>query len=176
MTLDDDSATKIAAPLPLASFLINIEPEIPAGGNGDSTFCDEEQESGAPSLPLEDVRQDFELKEIRLRLISIEQRNTEATDNHNIRKKHAGWLFGLTVCWIAIVWLVVLMQGFNRFPIPLFPSMYKNLSFKLSDSVVMAFMTSTTATVLGLYGIAAYWLFGNNEKKAKKIKKDKGKK
>lgn len=34
------------------------------------------------------------------------------------------------------------------------------LRFKLSDTVMVAFITSTTATVLGLYGIAAYWLYG----------------
>ena len=45
------------------------------------------------------------------------------------------------------------------------------IDFKLNDSVLIAFITSTTATILGLYGIAAYWLFG--KKKSKKHDKKK---
>ncbi len=50
---------------------------------------------------------------------------------------------------------------------------FKPLHFEISDSVLIAFMTTTTATVLGLYGIAAYWLYGKPKQEGKNTSKDK---
>ncbi|KDD42468.1 hypothetical protein L529_0530 [Bordetella bronchiseptica MBORD901] len=58
-----------------------------------------------------------------------------------------------------MVWIVVVLQGFRGIP-----QQWGSI-FALSDAVIIAFITSTTASVLGLYGIAAYWLFGNGKKK-----------
>lgn len=47
--------------------------------------------------------------------------------------------------------------------------------FHLSDTIIISIITSTTATVIGLFGIAAYWLFGNGETKARKQSDQKNK-
>ncbi len=115
---------------------------------------------------LDAVRADYEKRELKERIAKAEQENKHNADIHELRRKHMGRLFTLTVVWIGIVWLVVLLQGFGRWfllwPNEI-PGESKILPFKLDSTVIVAFMTSTTATVLGLYGIAAYWLFGKNK-------------
>jgi len=101
-------------------------------------------------------------------------------DLHGIRKAHARYLLGITVTWLLLVWFVIMLNGFGQWFLTFFsPDSSKGeyyLPFKLSDTVMVAFMTSTTATVLGLYGIAAYWLYGkkaNAEDGKEKTAKDK---
>lgn len=92
---------------------------------------------------------------------------------HGLRIIHAWLLFALTVVWVIVIWLVVLLQGFEQWFWPIDEG-YKYIRFKLSDAVVIAFMTTTTTTVLGLYGIAAFWLYGkpkDQKQDAKKVKK-----
>lgn len=97
------------------------------------------------------------------------QKRVQSHEIHGIRKRHAWLLFMLASLWIYVLWLVVLLQGFGQWFISL--PWFVQLNFKLSDPVMIAFMTSTTATVLGLYGIAAYWLYGNGNGKNKNGKK-----
>lgn len=85
---------------------------------------------------------------------------------HGIRKAHAWLLFGLTVVWVVVLWGILMLQGFGRWYTPVLP-WFEAIPFHLSDTVLIAFMTTTTATVLGLYGIAAYWLYGNGKAKKK---------
>ena len=89
--------------------------------------------------------------------------------NQEIRIQHLNYLFILTIIWIVFIWSILLLQGFKGFPFQT-PHIYNYLTFHLSDTVLIAFMTTTTATVLGLYGIGAYWLF-----KSKKIKNNRKK-
>lgn len=102
------------------------------------------------------------------------------TDLHNLRKSHITKLFWLTVCWIFVVWVILLLQGFTQWFLP-YPGLSEGqhyLHFKLTNTVLVSFITSTTATVLGLYGIAAYWLYGgrkkegDNKEESKKTAKD----
>lgn len=105
------------------------------------------------------------------RVESLEHQLLERKDLHKLRKRHSSRLFGLTVAWVMVVWVVVLMQGFEQWFTPIF-SGFSYLKFKLSDTVAVAFITSTTASVLGLYGIAAYWLFGKPKAEEKPVAKD----
>lgn len=91
---------------------------------------------------------------------NLEQQLKEQEQTHEIRKKHLGRLFFLTLSWVVVIWLVVILQGFGKVPKL---SAIHDLAFKLSDAVLIAFMTTTTTTVLGLYGIAAYWLYGGKK-------------
>lgn len=105
---------------------------------------------------------DYKFKRLETEIEDLSQQLSERRDLHSIRTKHAWLLFGLTIGWVGVIWLVVLLQGFGQW-FPPFPSPSideKYLHFSLSNTVIVAFMTSTTATVLGLYGIAAYWLYG----------------
>jgi hypothetical protein len=56
-------------------------------------------------------------------------------------------LFVLTVLWLASVIAVTILAGLGPW------------GFYLSDKVVMTYIVSTTVSVLGLFKIAADWLF-----------------
>lgn len=118
----------------------------------------------APAQPEDPSRSldDFKFQRLQTEIDDLSQQLCERRDLHSIRTKHAWLLFGLTIGWVGVIWLVVLLQGFGQWFLP-FPAPSpdeKYLKFTLSNTVIVAFMTSTTATVLGLYGIAAYWLYG----------------
>lgn len=107
---------------------------------------------------------DFRFKRLQSEVEDLKQQLLERKELHDLRKWHSRWLFALTVFWVFILWGIVLVQGIGVLPWkPEGASEY--LKFSLEDSVIIAFMTSTTATVLGLYGIAAYWLFGKPKPK-----------
>ncbi|NHN67454.1 hypothetical protein G7W60_06360 [Pseudomonas fluorescens] len=103
------------------------------------------------------------------------QKRKHNNEIHGLRVVHAWLLFGLTIVWIFVIWIVILFQGFGRWFVPMLPG-FEALHFKLSDAVLIAFMTTTTATVLGLYGIAAYWMYGRPKTVEGKTPSKKGKK
>jgi H+/Cl- antiporter ClcA len=102
------------------------------------------------------------------------QKRNQDKDIHGMRMSHSRLLLGLALIWIFVILGVVLLQGFGQWFTPLSDG-YVHIPFKLSDTVVIAFITSTTATVLGLYGIAAYWLYGKPKQEEKPSSKDKKK-
>lgn len=57
-------------------------------------------------------------------------------------------LFRLVVYWLLSVIFLLALLGFGSL-----------IHFSLSDKVVMTYITSTTASVLGLFIIAAKWLY-----------------
>lgn len=70
-----------------------------------------------------------------------------ASELHDLRKTYTDKLFGLISWWLIIVVYLVILSAFFR------------PAFTLSDSVLIAFITSTTVTVIGLFIIVAKWLF-----------------
>ena len=66
---------------------------------------------------------------------------------HYVRLFILAALFVLVLCWLGSVAVLLLFQGL------------KARSFWLSDKVIIAYITSTTVSVLGLFHIAAKWLF-----------------
>jgi hypothetical protein len=59
-------------------------------------------------------------------------------------------LFFLIVAWIMSVMLITVAQGFQW------------RGFMLGDAVLITYITTTTATVFGLFHIAARWLFSKD--------------
>jgi hypothetical protein len=133
-------------------FQISVIPEDISGDEQPSASAADAD----PGLSLESYR----IKRLEHKLKELKQSNRERKQLHRLRKRHAHRLFWVAVAWIGLVWMIVLLQGFKGwfFPIPQFLE-WARLPFNLSNTVIVAFMTSTTTTVLGLYGIAAYWLY-----------------
>ncbi|TGG96419.1 MAG: hypothetical protein ERJ67_00845 [Aphanocapsa feldmannii 277cV] len=79
-------------------------------------------------------------------------------DTYELRKQSADKLFKLIICWLASVMTFLFLAAFEV-------NWYwlKEISFNISDNVLIALITSTTASVLGLYVIVAKWLFPNDE-------------
>ena len=92
-----------------------------------------------PSLKEQNDQEDFQAKK---------DKNARKNDLHALRINHAEKLFKLICCWIVMLWILLFIKGFLKD------------EFDLDPSVIIAAITSTTASVLGLYGIAAYWMFG----------------
>lgn len=127
----------------------------------DSLFEPPQPASGSPLLnqTLADESRAFANNEDQ----DKEQERRQKRELHGMRISHTWLLLALALVWIFVILVVVLLQGFGRWFTP-FPNGFHHIQFKLSDTVIVAFITSTTATVLGLYGIAAYWLYGKPKK------------
>lgn len=67
---------------------------------------------------------------------------------HTARLVLLGALFLLVLLWLGSVGVLLLFVGFHSL-----------ISFNMSDKVIMTYITTTTASVLGLFIIAAKWLF-----------------
>jgi hypothetical protein len=76
------------------------------------------------------------------------------------RKKYADKSFKLVCFWILGVFLVLILEGFLSQPIPLGgqPTSLK-LSFKLPDSVLLAVVGGTTASIISIFIVVANYLF-----------------
>lgn len=66
---------------------------------------------------------------------------------HWVRLGLLAALFILVVAWLLSVVVLLIMEGFHLG------------GFDLTDTVIVAYLTSTTVSVLGLFHIAAKWLF-----------------
>lgn len=105
-------------------------------------------------------------KESTAQDMAMRQGIAHEQQNQKIRIQHLNYLFILTIIWIVFIWLILILQGYAGYPFRQTSKIYDFLPFHLSDAVIIAFMTTTTATVLGLYGIGAYWLFKSKIQKA----------
>lgn len=87
--------------------------------------------------------QEIETLKIKNKRLDYELEQLKTLDT--TRGKYVGRLFWLIVGWLVFVLLFVALTAI--------------FIFKLSDSVLIAFITSTTVSVLGLFVIVARWLF-----------------
>ena len=96
-----------------------------------------------------------------LKDIKREQKLGEQHEVHETRLGYVLKLFCLIVIWLFIASLFVAFHGFHLW------------GFELSEKVLIALITSTTANVLGLFYVVAKWLYPAplaKEAKTKKIK------
>ncbi len=103
-----------------------------------------EEENAEGAVP------DFDLLTLEVRSLEVEGlrvRLKRSENLHVVRKWYVGLLFGLTVLWLVVVIAFVGFAGFQY------------SGFTLSDKVIIAFITSTTVSVIGLFHFAAKWLF-----------------
>jgi hypothetical protein len=87
---------------------------------------------------------EFEAESKRLDLVD-KQQDIEA------RKKYANKIFTLISVWLGCMLVVILLAGFGS----------KCEWFKMADSVLIALITTTTGSVIGLFAIVANYLFKN---------------
>lgn len=89
-------------------------------------------------------------EKVSLEIEGLKQRVKEATETHDLRKEYLPKLFWLIVVWLALVVAFVFATSIGL--------------ITLSDSVLIAFITSTTVSVLGLFMLAGRWLFPSSQK------------
>jgi hypothetical protein len=93
-----------------------------------------------PSIPLEKYQLDFTLK-------CLESALNQLNDNHTLRLKYTGKIYGLVLCWLVGVVVCIAASGVGAW------------GFKLPEAVLIAFITSTTLNVLGLFVLVAKWMY-----------------
>lgn len=101
----------------------------------------------------------LDLEKKSLELQTQKENSINDSELHGIRKTHLSRLFILTCVWSGVVIFILISTGLKRlwwFPLP---DCLTAIPFELESSVIIAFITSTTATIISLYTIAAYWLF-----------------
>ncbi|MBF7693294.1 hypothetical protein [Acinetobacter pollinis] len=81
-------------------------------------------------------------------------------EEHELRKKQLKILSKITIYWLVLITFISLLQGFKGF--------HFGSDFELSNTEFITLMTTTTGTVLGLYTIAAIWLYKTRKEKDKK--------
>ncbi|MDD5125380.1 hypothetical protein [Methylovulum sp.] len=108
--------------------------------------------SSSQSEPEPDLSLDLAEHQLFYQVETLKQQLKEAKDTHKLRLGYADKIFWLVCSWLIGVVIAVFMSGLNAF------------GFSLSDNVLIAFITSTTVNVVGLFFVVAKWMFPNNHK------------
>jgi len=106
-------------------------------------------------LKIENQKLQIENQGLELQNQRLKDESLRLTELHDTRKQYVGRLFWLITAWLAVVVALVALTA-----------TLKNI-FSLADSVLIAFITSTTVSVIALFVIVAKWLFpsANDDKK-----------
>ncbi|MDV8155178.1 hypothetical protein [Acinetobacter bereziniae] len=76
-----------------------------------------------------------------------------------LRKREFKKLSYIAIGWTLTIIIITIIQGFGAFPIQWFKGTFTYLKFNLSNQAYITLVSTTTITILGLYTIAAYWLY-----------------
>ena len=115
-------------------------------------------------IPLEEksVSDEFKLEDLRERKLSNDLRS-EDLDNkrqdREQRRKYSDKIFWFLCVFLFFVGLIVLLSGFE------------SCGFKLSDGVLIALLTTSSANVISIFVIVVHYLFNvpaNSEKQQKR--------
>lgn len=104
-----------------------------------------------------DEKQQFEIAGLKSRQDDLEAGFRRIRDIHLARLIGLCLLFLLVVGWLGIILLFVLL-GAMSWP----PGSSSATLLKFTDTVILALIGSTTVNVVGLFIIAAKWLYGNH--------------
>jgi len=88
----------------------------------------------------------YQYEKLALANERLEDENERLRDVHELRKEYIPKLFGLTCIWLVVVTVFLWRAAGGR-------------DFYLYDNVLIALITSTTINVIGIFLIAARWLF-----------------
>lgn len=106
---------------------------------------------------IKDERANLELDKLQAEVDSLNESLRRERDLHSFRKVTLVALLFLVVCWLGSVVCAVWLSG--RYGNELHVGTKPEFVFKLSDPVLVAFISSTTVSVIGIFVIAAKWLF-----------------
>ena len=88
----------------------------------------------------------LQAEKLQLQISRLSDENDELKDVHELRKEYIPKLFWRTVGWLAFVVVTIWRVAADR-------------EFYFSENVLIALITSTTVNVIGIFVIAARWLF-----------------
>ena len=103
--------------------------------------------AGPSVVELPDLSLDLEAHKLEFQLECLEHELKELRDNHSLRLSYTGHIFKLVVAWLTCVVMCVVLAGFRLW------------GFQLSEKILIAFITSTTINVVGLFVLVAKWMY-----------------
>jgi hypothetical protein len=106
--------------------------------------------SGTAVAECEKLDLDAQAKTESVRRLRFE--NKQIKQDRKERRKYAHRIFCLICVWLGAVGLMIILQGFGA------------LRFRLEATVVVTIVTTTTASVLGVFLIVANYLFPTSKK------------
>ena len=95
--------------------------------------------------------QDDEALERKVRHAFLARELQQIDDIVKSRKNYANKIFWLVVCWLAVMAILILMDGFSQ-----------RTGFDLDTKIVLALIGGTTLNVLGIFTIVTNFLFPKN--------------
>ena len=84
---------------------------------------------------------------------SLRAENTQKRQDIAERRKYANRIFCLICVWLGVMMLIVIAEGLSVV-----------IPFKLDTSIVITAISTTTASVLGIFLIVANYLFPTSKK------------
>jgi hypothetical protein len=90
-----------------------------------------------------------EIKELSLDAEFEKEALKRLVDDNHARKSYSQWLFAITVIWMFVVLIIVIQCG--------------RRSLVLSDGVLIALITTTTANVFGFFYVVVNYLFNKDK-------------
>lgn len=160
--------------------ILDTENGAPDDSSGASSSASDTSSGASSDMP-EDVQNDFIFAQLRAEELkrAQEQKHRHIEEEHSLRKSHLNFLSKITVYWLGLISVISWLQGFKGpFLLTLnikpeylekFPIYFSIEKFELTNPAFIALITTTTATILGLYTIAAIWLYkGKQEDKKQK--------
>lgn len=115
---------------------------------GQSTKVDTDEAVNEEKKELEEEKlHELEQQALELQLLKAQIRKFE--DDNEGRKEFSRNIFAVTVVWMFLVLMIVIQCA--------------NGKWHLSDSVLIALVTTTTATVIGIFIIVANYLFNRDK-------------
>lgn len=110
---------------------LNLNPSI-LGNNSDSKNYDDEKKF-------------YELEREKIKNESLLQNNSQNSEIHKLRQNLAPIILAITVIWMILILILIIAVGKN--------------DLKLSDSVLITLLTTTTANVFGFLYIVVKFYF-----------------
>lgn len=133
------------------SFLVKLQEELAKTNNKQGSLFDDE---GMAEKDLFGKYDDYdEAQDEITKLRKANQELGQKADEHKLRISSFKKLFWLMVAWLVACFIVVVLSGLS------FQVYGIYVGLVLSDSVLIALLGSTTINVLGIFAIAAKWLF-----------------
>lgn len=104
-----------------------------------------------PDRETEEEKQDLARERRKLENAALLQELKFKKKEHRQRVEYAKKIYILIVVWLAFIGLIIICSGLKALV-----SEY----FELSDKVIITLLTTTTVTVIGLFGTVLKYLFG----------------
>lgn len=140
----------------LIDILSLIEPGISKETKAEESDDAYEVEGTLWKLAAEKKREQEILKHLQLD-------NIDFSDNIIFRRKLTFILMKVTVIWLIFIAVLIVFQGLYRTIIPTFHGNYI-FGFHLDNSVMIALLSTTTITVLGLFLAVTHHIFHRSNK------------